>query len=135
MTSLDELLVSGEELDKELVGGVLKPLLRIDRETCGIRPQATWRSATNQVRVLAFLLARKAMIALQLGLDREAASPAEIIRQTGLPSGSVYPTLKELYERRPQLVDKDDNSRYCVPGWAVADACEVIRTSVAEQGG
>ena len=123
--ALEDLLVSGDELDKELVATVLRPLLRIDKETLTVRPQKAWRSTSNQEKIVAFLLARKAMRALSL-LDEESAAPAEIIEQTGAPSGSVHPTLKAMYEARPQLVDKDDRSRYWVPAWALDAACELL---------
>ena len=56
----------------------------------------------------------------------EVVAPAVIIKETGVPSGSVYPVLKELYESRPQIVDKDNKARYSIPGWAVANACAIL---------
>lgn len=35
---LESLLVSGKEIDKKLVAEILSRYLRIDKETCGIRP-------------------------------------------------------------------------------------------------
>ena len=130
MTAFDDLLISSKEIDQELVAGVLKPLLRIDRDTRAIRPQAAWRQVSNDARILAYLLARKAMIALNLPLEREAATPSEVTAATGIPAGSVNPSLKGLYERRPQLVDKDEASRYLVPSWAVDNACDYIKSRI-----
>jgi hypothetical protein len=135
MNPFEELLVSSQELDQQLVTTVLKPLLRIDKETCQIRPQQAWRGVSNRVRVLAYLLARKAMTALGLSLEREAAAPSEVSAATGIPTGSVNPTLKALYEGRPQLVDKDASSRYFVPSWAVDVVCEQIGSYLNRQGG
>jgi hypothetical protein len=126
MSDLEELLISGQEIDREMVAGVLKPLLRIDSESSAIRPQVGWRHASNDARILAYLLARKAMLALGLPLQREAAGPSEVVAATGIPKGSVHPGLMRLYEHRPQLVDKDASSRYFVPGWAVEAGCEYI---------
>ncbi len=128
MTDLEELLVSGQELDQRLVAGVLTQLLRIDKDTCAIRPQQAWARASNDARILAYLLARKAMIALGLPLEREAAAPSEVIAETGIPKGSVHPGLIRLHQNRPQLVDRDDSSRYLVPGWAVDNACAYIQS-------
>lgn len=132
MAELKDLLVSGRELDEALVASVLKPVLRIDEETAGIRPQGGWRKASNEAKILSYLLARKAMTALGLEIGQEAASPREIIAATGLPRGSVHPTLKALYERRPQAVERDSASRYWVPNWAVDEACSIIGRSVGE---
>jgi hypothetical protein len=135
MAKLEDLLVSGQDIDQDLVAGILAPILRIDKDSCTIRPLGQWRSISNEARILSYLLARKAMIALALPLEREQAPPSEIISVTGIPSGSVYPTLKGLYERRPQLVDKNGQSRYFVPGWAVDVVCQYIRSQLESQGG
>jgi hypothetical protein len=125
MSTLDELIVNGEELDQELLGSILKPVLRIDRQGLGIRPQAGWRKLSAKAKVGAFLLARKVMVALHL-LEDGKVRPADVIKNVGLPAGTVHPALKELYEARPQLVDKDNASRYWVPGWAVHDLADLI---------
>jgi hypothetical protein len=130
MSPLDELLVSGGELDQELVSTVLKPVLRIDKDSLGIRPQDAWRRLSARARIGAYLLARKAMAALGL-LEDERCRPAEVIRNTGLPSGTVYPTLKDMFESRPQLVDKSADSRYSVPGWAVRELADLISQEVS----
>ena len=134
MAKLEDLLIDAQEMDQELVAGILSPMLRIDKQSCTIRPQSAWRNVSNEVRILSYLLARKAMRALHLPLEREEAPPAEIIAATGIPAGSVYPSLKGLYERRPQLVDKDASSRYSVPPWAVDVACQYIQSQLHSQG-
>ena len=40
------------ELDRELVGDLLRPYLRIDRDTCEVIPLSGWDGAPNEVRVL-----------------------------------------------------------------------------------
>ena len=126
MADLEDLLVKGDDLDRALVAGVLGPLLRIDSGNCAIRPQGGWRKVNNPARILAYLLARKAMVALGLPLEKEGATPSEVTAATGIPQGSVNPSLIRLYEDRPQLVDKDDSSRYSVPSWAIDVACNYI---------
>lgn len=128
MSSLDDLFVETAELDRELIGTVLKPYLVIDRSTLAIRPQARWRTASNRARVIAYLMARKAMRAHgAITVEAERVLPGQIISATGLPRGSVYPTLKELYDARPQVVDKDSRSNYWVPDWAVQAACDMLQ--------
>ena len=134
MDSLEDLLVSGAELDRELVAGVLKPVLRIDKVSLRIRPAERWNGLTARARILAYLLARKAMIALGLDVQQEAVAPLQIVSETGTPKGTVAPTLKSLYESRPQLVERDTESRYFVPDWAVNNACDVIKAELARGG-
>lgn len=123
--SFEDLLVSADELDAELLSTALKPFVRIERETLRIRPQAAWRALTVKGKIVAFLLARKAMRALGL-VKSESCLPGEIIRETGLPAGSVHPSLKVLYESRPQIVDRDSESRYWIPNWGIDEAISVI---------
>lgn len=127
MADLEDLLVSGAELDRQLVVGVLKPVVGIDPKARRVRPAARWKDLSARGKILAYLLARKAMKALELPIDAEAAPPLQIIGETGIPKGTVYPQLKGVYEARPQLVDRDSQSRYWIPDWAVEDACDVIR--------
>jgi len=132
MAKLEELLVSGAALDRDLVAGALKPFVRIDQETGAIRFTAAWHRVPNEPRIIAYLLARKARVALGFDNAIEAASPSEIIKDTGIPKGSVHYAMKHMYEARPQLVDKDASSCYWVPNWAVDGACEVLPDSAEE---
>jgi hypothetical protein len=133
VADLEDLLVSGAELDRQLVAGVLKPVLGIDPKAVRVRTAERWNDLTTRGKILAYLLARKAMKALELPLDAEAAAPLRIIGETGIPKGTVHPQLKGLYEGRPQLVDRDSESRYWIPDWAVSNACDVIQRDLARR--
>lgn len=125
MTALEELVVDAREIDRELVAGLLKPYLRIDRASCDIIPQPAWGEVPNEARVLLYLVARKAMRALDLPLAEEAASPLEIERATGIPGGSVRPALKRLLKAR--LVERDIGMGYIVPNYAMVRARAYVR--------
>jgi hypothetical protein len=127
MMALEELLVDTRELDRELVGSVLFPYLRIDRATCEIVPLPAWDDAPNEVRVLLYLLARRAMRALELELPgaRDAASPVEIERATGIPGGSVRPALKRLLKAR--IVAKQNGIGYIVPNYSMGRVREFVQ--------
>lgn len=131
---MEDLMVSGDELDAELLVTALSPILRIERETKRIRPLAPWRRLSAKGKIVATLLARKGLRARGL-IDEEMTAPAEIIEQTGVPQGSVYPALKELFESRPQIVDKDARSRYYVPNWALGDAVQLLEEGGSRRGG
>ena len=134
MADLEDLLVSGAELDRQLVAGVLKSVLGIDKDSLRVRPGERWNGLSARAKILAYFLARKAMMALGLPLSQEETAPLLVASETGIPRGTVYPTLKELYESRPQLVERDDESRYWVPDWAVKNACDLIAAELARGG-
>jgi hypothetical protein len=125
MAALEELVVDARDVDRELVADVLKPYLRIDRATCAILPQAGWGEVPNEARVLLYLVARKAMRALNLPISDEAASPLDIERATGIPGGSVRPALKRLLKAR--LVERQIGAGYIVPNYATLRARTYVR--------
>src|SRR3712207_3441940 len=136
MMALEELLVDVRELDRELVVALLRPYLRIDRQSCDVIPLQPWDAVPNEVRVLLYLLARRAMRALDLPLARDSASPVEIERATGIPGGSVRPALKRLLKAR--VVAKQDGTGYIVPNYAMSRVREYIRpwtTDLVAQAG
>lgn len=122
---LEELVVDARDIDRELVGSLLRPYLRIERQTCEVVPLAPWDAAPNEVRVLLYLLARRAMCALDLPVPRNGASPVEIERATGIPGGSVRPALKRLLKAR--VVAKQAGIGYIVPNYAMSRVREYIR--------
>ena len=130
MMALEDLVVDAREMDRELVGTILRPYLRIDAATCEVIPLPPWDAAPNEVRVLLYLLARRAMRALDLPVPHEAASPVEIERATGIPGGSVRPALKRLLNAR--LVAKQAPTGYIVPNYAMSRVREYIRPWTSE---
>lgn len=128
MSTLDELVVSGAELDRELVATILKPFVRIDGDTASIIPQDGWESLTVQRKVLVFLTARKAMRGLGLEIAREECSPMEIEAATGIRGGTLRPTLKRLADRR--VIDKRRSGGYYVPNWALQRVKAALREPV-----
>ena len=116
---LESLLVSGKEIDRKLVVEMLEPYLRIDKETCEIRPLPSWSGLRANKRILLYLVARKAMKALGLGIEEESVSATEIMRNTGLKKGTVNPALRGLFDGR--VVAQDEKRKYFVPNYAIED--------------
>ena len=123
---LESLLVSGKEVDKKLVAEMLSPYLRIDRETCDIRPLSSWDDLKAYKKILLYLLARKAMIALGSNLPEENASPTEIMLSTGLKQGTVNPTLRRLLD--DGVVAQTKERKYYIPNYAI----EKVKAIVSE---
>ena len=116
MTTLEELIVSGGELDRELIASVLSGFVRLDGDSHTVRFLPAWDQLKNDDKVLVYLLARKGTFGLGWSED-EAISPGEVVHDTGLPGGSVRPGLGRLVAKR--LVVTTEGRRYQVPNWAV----------------
>ena len=118
MSELEDLVVSGAEMDQSLVKGILAPYLRLDKETCSIRPTEKWGELGNEEKIIVYLVARKAMRALDFPLEVEEAAASEVVKQTGIPEGSAYPRLRSLLKER--LVDQiGKRGGYLVPNHAL----------------
>ncbi len=122
---LESLLVSGKEMDKKLVSEILKPFLRIDKDTCDIRPLSSWSDLRAKTRILLYLIARKAMVALGLPLAEEKASATEIMQKTGMRKGTVNPALRSLLED-DRLLEQSEDRKYYVPNHAIERVKAII---------
>ncbi len=118
MVALEELVIDTQELDRELVAGLLAPYLRLDRRSGDVVPLPSWEEVPTEGRVLLYLLARRAMRALNLPISGAAATPIEIERATGIPGGSVRPALRRLL--KSHAVAKSSGTGYIVPNCAMA---------------
>jgi DNA-binding transcriptional ArsR family regulator len=122
---LESLLVSGKEVDRKLVTEILSPYLRIDKETSDIRPLSSWDNLQAYKKILIYLVARKAMIALGLNLHEENASATEIMHGTGLKQGTVNPTLRRLSD--DGIVSQTKDRKYYIPNFTVERVKTIVR--------
>ena len=125
---LESLLVSGKELDRGLIVEILEPYLRIDKETCDIRPLPSWTILKANIKILLYLIARKAMVASSLPLSEEKVSATEITQKTGLKKGTVNPALRALFEGR--IIEQSKDRKYYVPNHAI----ERVKAMIIEYG-
>lgn len=109
---LASLVVDAVELDRQRIAEALSGVVYLDRAG-RIVPADGFPALPNAEKLLAVLLGRKAAVLLELA-DVEAAAPSVLVSETGLPDGSVRPTLRRLYDNR--LVSQDvDNAYYLSP--------------------
>lgn len=119
MTELEDLIVSGAELDKKLVAEILAPYTQLDKDKCTIRPTKGWSQLSNDQKILVYLIARKAMAALDdFTLDTEGATASEVVVDTGVKSGTAHPTLRKLLSNS-RLIDQSQDKRYFIPNHAI----------------
>ena len=117
MTELEDLIVSGTDLDKKLVAEILAPYVQLDKDTCAIRPTEGWTRLSNDQRILIYLLARRAMAALGFDFGSEGATATQVVTDTGVKSGTAHPALRKLLGNR--LIDQSQDKRYFIPNHAI----------------
>lgn len=130
MNTLDELVVSGAELDKELLATLLFPFIRLDKDDSSVRPTSRWKNLNQQQQILLYLLARKAMWALpDFNLDKETAAPILIGEMTGAGK-STRGQLNSLLKKK--LVNRTASGKYYVPNYALEAVKEIIQSRLEE---
>lgn len=122
---LGALVISGKELDRKLVAEILSPYVRLDKDACDIRPLKPWDGIKADLKILIYLLARKAMLALGFNLDVEGATASEVISRTGLKSGTVHPALRNLLNDR--IVEQTKDRRYFIPNHAIERIKDMLK--------
>ena len=127
---LDELFVNGKEVDRELVAKILAPFLRIDKDSCSIVPTERWLKLNNKLKIILFLVARKAMKLRDLPIDNEGATPAEIETETGIKGGSIRPKLKGFFEDK--TINRTEDARYFVPNYSLTKIKTMAETWLKE---
>ena len=123
---LEALVINEQELDRKLVADILAAYVRLDKDTSNISPQEGWLGLGSDLKILVYLLARKAMILLRFDLESEGATAGEVARDTNLKLGAVNPLLRRMYAEG--IVDRSRDRRYFIPN----DAIERVRERVKE---
>jgi len=109
---LKSLIVDAKEVDRSLLASCLRGKTGVDAETGEVHLLSGFHSLNARQKVLTVLLGRKAAFLLGLS-DSEYLAAKDVIRESGLPDGTVYPTLKRLKDER--IASQDHESRYYVP--------------------
>jgi len=117
MAELEDLVVSGEQLDRKFVADILSSYVQLDKDKSTIRPTEEWERLSAEEKILVYLLARKAMVALKFGIAEEA-SASEITTDTGIKKGTAHPTLRKLAESS-RLLQQTADRKYFVPNHAI----------------
>ena len=120
---LDKLLLSADEVSREMLADLLEKWIRIDPETGSIVPVEGWHVLKPRQRIFLFLLGRKAA-ALKGIVQTEGALPKAISESTGLPKGTVNPLLRQLADER--LLAQDKQGAYYVPPYAAGRVKELV---------
>ena len=122
---LEALVVSEKKLDKNLVADILTLYVKLDKDTCNIRPLEAWLGLGTDLKILVYLVARKAMILLRFNLEAERASASEIANDTNIKLDAVNPLIRKMYAEG--IVDRSKGRRYFVPDDAIDRVREKLK--------
>lgn len=120
---LEALLVDASTIDRARMARVLRDILGIDAESGRVLLRSGFHRLSARYKVLAYLLGRKAAVLLDRTED-EPVAPKDIFRDTGIPSGTIYPELREL--RQADLVSQTPSSEYYVASHQVSQALDKL---------
>ena len=123
---LEALVVSKKELDRKLLADILSPYVRLDRDDCDIDTLEAWLGLGTDLKILVYLLARKAMVALGFDLGVEGATAREVALVINVNHETVGPELKKM--RAEGILEETKDYRYFVPNHAVVRVKGMIST-------
>jgi DNA-binding transcriptional ArsR family regulator len=123
--ALEELVIGEKKLDRKLVADILSPYVRLDRDTRNISPIEAWLGLGTDLKILVYLVARKAMMLLRFGLEAERATANEISSDTNLKLDAVNRLLRKMYAEG--LLDRSKGRRYFVPDDVLDRVMERLR--------
>jgi len=109
---LHALVLDAAEVDRAAIAGALKGRVGIDSKSGRAVLSPGFNGLDSRAKVMAVLLARKAAHLLDLA-DVETMAYKEVVEASGLPPGTVAPSLKDL--REGHLVAQNDAKAYYVP--------------------
>jgi hypothetical protein len=122
---LEALVIGEKKLDRKLVADILSPYVRLDRDTRNISPMEAWLGLGTDLKILVYLVARKAMMLLRFGLEAERATANEIADDTNLKLDAVNRLLRNMYAEG--LLERSKGRRYFVPDDVLDRVMERLR--------
>jgi len=122
---LTELLVDARHVDRQAITEALRGRISIDSQSGRPVLLAGYNRLDAKRKILVVLLSRKAAHLLTV-VDKETLTNNEVVRESGLPPGTVASGLKNLRERR--LVGQDEDRSYLVPNAQLGNVITFINS-------
>ncbi len=119
---LQALIVDASEMDRQRIADALSGVAGVDKSGRVI-PLPGFQGLTARQKILAFLLGRHVAVLLNFA-DEQVIGPSALSRQTGMPHGTVYPTIRDLHEDR--LVSQDADNGYYLAPFQIATAIDAL---------
>ncbi|ELZ96088.1 hypothetical protein C440_05345 [Haloferax mucosum ATCC BAA-1512] len=109
--TLDDLLVDEDELNEELLYGLLADYIRIGNDSGGIILQPGFNNLNSREKSAIILLAQHARVELGKAENRWL-TPSEISNASGIKKGTVYPAVRQLED---DGIAQNDDGSYSIP--------------------
>ncbi len=101
---LNDLFVDNQPLDLPLLAKIILPYVQLERDPPKVDFTLAWEQLTNEKKILAYLLGRKALCEALKNAEvyeyEEKATPNEVEEDTKIKGGSVRPMLRDLLKKR-----------------------------------
>lgn len=111
------------EDQKQLIAETIFPYVRFtSRDVFEIMFTDDGEDLTVREKLLVFLLAWKVFVIREMTTDEEA-TPKEMEEKTGIPGGSIRPTLKKLVDEK---VIQSNNTGYFIPNARIKRISQIL---------
>ena len=117
------LLADEKEIDAQLLARLLRRFIMIGKESGKIIPRSDFASLPEKDKILVFLVARKAAVAIGVAAE-EGATSIDISQGTGVNYNSVRGYLSQFLKENLVQVG---NSKYFVPSHAIPQIEERVK--------
>lgn len=116
---LKQLFTDDNDINANELFDLLSPFIKINKSDKGIifLDSATKHSLKN--KIILFLLAKKVLFLLK-EIETDRVRSTDIIKETGIPKGSVNPTLKLLKETKGSSLVTSDKDGYYITSYQVS---------------
>lgn len=122
-STLKDLLVDEEQMNEELLTNLLSDYVGIGSESGSLVPTPAFENLTAKQQIVVVLLAQRARYELEM-VESEQLTPSEISADSGIKTGTIYPSVRELEE--DDIAVSNDGS-YHIPPYNFTKAKQLIR--------
>lgn len=122
-STLKDLLVDEEQMNEELLTNLLSDYVGIGSESGSLVPTPAFENLTAKQQIVVVLLAQRARYELEM-VESEQLTPSEISADSGIKTGTIYPSVRELEE--DDIAVGNDGS-YHIPPYNFTKAKQLIR--------
>jgi hypothetical protein len=116
---LKKLLTDDNDINAEELFDLLSPFIKISKANKNIIFLDPALKQPLKNRIILFLLAKKVLFVLG-EIEADRVRSVDIIKETGIPKGSVNPTLKFLKETKGHSLVSSDNAGYYITSYQVS---------------
>ncbi|MFC7044606.1 helix-turn-helix domain-containing protein [Halobacteriaceae archaeon GCM10025711] len=120
---LEDLIVDEDELNEELLAGLLSNYVRIGNDSGRLVLQPAFHELTSDKQVAVVLLSQKAKTELDMA-ESEWLTPSDIAELSGVKKGTVYPAVRNLDDEG--LAENDDGN-YRIPTYNLEKTEQFIK--------